>query len=159
MCLFTVPIPTPELFLWCCCSSGKIDTSVWNSEASRECLQYISAEFLRIHLSCVHLNLIHCSGGNAFNLYRPLEKKNPPTVIARFFLSCNNKRYVIYSYLDSICTVSVLRLVCWQLTIQSDRFWPFENIEPNRLLVLRLWTFKCLFLTKCGAWKVELNVI
>lgn len=32
--------------LWCCYSSGKIDTLVWNSEASRKCLQCISAEFV-----------------------------------------------------------------------------------------------------------------
>ncbi len=32
--------------LCCCCSSGKIDTLVWNSEASRECLQCINAEFV-----------------------------------------------------------------------------------------------------------------
>lgn len=45
MCLFTVQIQTGAL-LWRCCSSGKIDTVVWNPEASRECLQCIRAEFV-----------------------------------------------------------------------------------------------------------------
>lgn len=34
-----------EALLWCCFSSGKIDTLVWNSESSRECLQRIGEEF------------------------------------------------------------------------------------------------------------------